>query len=280
MHKTPLVVIKGAGEMASGVAHRLHRAGIARICMIEVAAPTSVRRSVSFSEAVYLGKACVEGVTGELAHDVDSVSEITSRRNVAVLVDPEWRSIDSLAPTIVVDAILAKRNLGTTITDADLVIGLGPGFCAGRDVHYVIETNRGHDLGRIIRAGFAAPNTGVPGTISGHSADRVLRAPGKGTFTTNCEIGDIVEAGETIGRVVAHTAEGTTDRSSPRPVQAGVSGVIRGLIRDGTAVASGQKIGDVDPRGEAVYCDTISDKARTISGAVLEIIVGKVCAPR
>ena len=177
------------------------------------------------------------------------------------MVDPDWKALDALRPDVVVDAILAKRNLGTHTGEASLVIGLGPGFNAGEDVHLVVETNRGHNLGRIITAGPAEPNTGVPGTIAGVTGQRVLRAPADGQFLSERSIGDQVKAGEMVGSV------------GEAPVRALIDGVIRGLIRPGNHVTPGLKIGDVDPRAQKQNCDTISDKARAIGGAVLEAIL-------
>ncbi|MDQ7783831.1 MAG: selenium-dependent molybdenum cofactor biosynthesis protein YqeB, partial [Desulfomonilaceae bacterium] len=180
---------------------------------------------------------------------------------VPVMIDPENRSKEVLEPAVVVDAILAKTNIGTSMTDAPLVIGLGPGFCAGKDVHYVIETNRGHNLGRLIFEGEAAPNTGVPGDIAGRTSQRVLRAPSDGVFESDVRIGTGVQEGQVVGYV-------GTD-----PVRAGVSGIVRGLIRPGTTVPRNVKIGDVDPRDDVSYCHTISEKARAIGGTVLEAIL-------
>ncbi len=256
-----VIAIKGAGEMGSGIAVRLYSANLQSIYMLDIQEPLAVRRGVSFSEAMYEGSKTVEGVTAVLADRNREIQKIWKGGKIAVTVDPEWKTIDLMKPDIVIDAILAKKNTGTSIKDAPLVIGLGPGFTAAGDVHMVIETNRGHHLGRIIRKGNAEPNTGVPGEISGHTTDRVIRAPGKGIFVSRHEIGDGVKPGDLIGSVgdKEHHAE--------------ISGIIRGLIRSGTMVFSGQKLGDIDPRGEEHYCHTVSDKSRTISGAVLEGIL-------
>jgi xanthine dehydrogenase accessory factor len=265
MKRTPLpgliIGIKGAGEMASAIAWRLFQANLRRILMMEVADPMAVRREVSFCEAIHDGAKAVEGVEAVRADGVQAVRAAWETSRIAVAVDPKWGLLKELRPDVVVDAILAKRNLGTTPEEAPLVIALGPGFEAGVDAHFVIETNRGHDLGRILASGNAEPDTGVPGEIGGHSEDRVLRAPEMGVFQATKSIGETVVKGEVLGQV-ASTA-----------VVSGVKGVLRGLIRSGTPVECGIKIGDIDPRGKRVFCFTISDKARAIAGAALEAVL-------
>ncbi|MEJ5378306.1 MAG: selenium-dependent molybdenum cofactor biosynthesis protein YqeB [bacterium] len=259
--KQLIVGIKGAGEMASAVAWRLYQANIKRIFMCEVPQPLAVRRKVSFCEAVYEGRQVVEDVTAVMVQDLDSLREAWERGYIGVAVDPHWELLKGVGPQVLVDGILAKRNLGTSRAEAPLVIALGPGFIAGVDAHMVIETNRGHDLGRIITQGEAQPNTGVPGNIGGYTEERVLRAPGDGVFQAIKCIGDLVSCEDVVGRV------------DDLEVRAGVSGVIRGLIRDGTLVNKGLKIGDIDPRGRREFCPTISDKARSIAGSVLEAVL-------
>ncbi len=262
MKLTELVIgIKGAGEMASAVAWRLYMANIRTIFMLETAAPLAVRRKVSFCEALYDGSQTVEGVTAFKAEQVEDTPRIWGKGGIAVIADPEWRTLPQIRPDVVVDAILAKSNLGTRRTDAPLVIGLGPGFVAGEDVHLVIETNRGHDLGRIITLGSAEPNTGVPGAVGGHTQTRVLRSPAAGEFRPVRRIGEQVRSGEAVGHV------------GDAAVVGGVDGVLRGLIRSGTRVAPGLKLGDIDPRGAVGHCFTISEKARAIAGSVLEAIL-------
>lgn len=256
-----VIAIKGAGELASAVAWRLHRSGMPLLVLLEREDPLAVRRGVSFSEAVYDGRKTVEGISASRAATPEACGRLWERGEIAVLIDPRGESLPRLRPDVVVDAILAKRNMGTTLADAPLVIGLGPGFSAGRDVHRVIETNRGHNLGRIIEAGEAEPDTGIPGEIAGVSAARLLRAPADGLFIALRRIGEHAAAGETVGRV------GET------PVLSGIDGVLRGLIRPCTTVTKGLKIGDVDPRGDAAACRTISDKARAVAGSVLEAIL-------
>lgn len=253
------VLIKGGGEMASGVAHRLSR-GHFRVCMTEISKPQAVRRQVSFCEAIYTGEKTVEGVTVKL---VDTYEEIpkTWNNTIPIIVDPDTKITEFLRPDVLVDAIMAKKNLGTKITDAPLVIALGPGFYAGRDVHLVVETKRGHNLGRIISEGEAEKDTGIPGVIEGFSTERVLRAPRDGELSTLKDIGDYVEAEDIVAFV------------DDFPVKANIRGVIRGLLRSGSEVYKGMKAGDIDPRGIKEYCYTISDKARAIGGGVLEGIL-------
>jgi len=254
------VFIRGAGDLASGIALRLHRAGI-DLVLADLPAPTSVRRTVCFSEAIRLGECKVEDVTGVLVSDVDGIQKVIAGDKIPVLVDPEGAFIPKLAPDAVVDAIIAKRNLGTKITDAPVVIGVGPGFTANEDCHAVIETMRGHTLGRVIYEGSAIPNTGVPGVIGGKSAERVIRAPKDGTLTICHEIGDVVSAGEPVGYV------------DGEPMCANIDGMIRGLLQDGSVVHKGMKSGDVDPRGTSVDYHMVSDKATAIGGGVLEAIL-------
>jgi xanthine dehydrogenase accessory factor len=254
------VLIKGGGEMASGVAHRLTRCHF-KVCMTEIPHPQAVRREVSFCEAVHDGAKTVEDLTARLVDSYDRIAGIWDTGKIPIMVDPEAKVKDFLRPAILVDAILAKKNVGTKITDAPLVVGLGPGFYAGRDVHLVVETMRGHNLGRVISDGEAESNTGIPGEIAGFTTERVLRAPSKGTLSTLRKIGDSVEPGEVVAYV------------DDLPVRAQIKGVVRGLLRDGTSVWKGMKTGDIDPRGITESCYTISDKARAVGGGVLEGIL-------
>lgn len=256
-----LIAVKGAGEMASAVAWSLYMANIRRIVMLETAMPLAVRREVAFCEAIYAGSKTVEGVEAARASGAEQLHAIWDQGKIAVSVDPQWKTLQKIRPDVLVDAILAKQNLGTRLSDGALVIGLGPGFVAGDDVHVVIETQRGHNLGRIITVGSAEPNTGIPGPIDGIAAERVLRAPNEGEFRSSCRIGDRVEKGAIVGRV------------ANSEVTSGTGGVLRGLIRPGTWVIRGLKIGDIDPRGNGTNCFTISDKARAIAGSVLEAVL-------
>lgn len=255
-----LVLIRGAGDLATGVAIRLFHAGM-RVVMTDIAAPTAIRRTVAFSEAVRYGEAAVEGVTARLARDEADALEILHGGNIAVLVDPSAECRKALRPDVLIDAILAKRNTGTDISHAPVVIALGPGFTAGVDCHAAIETMRGHDLGRVYYEGSPLPDTGTPGEIAGHGAARVLRAPADGVFKAIKTIGDTLEAGEAVALV-----DGI-------PMKAALSGVLRGLLPDGIRVRAGMKSGDVDPRGNREACFTVSDKARSLGGAALEAIL-------
>jgi xanthine dehydrogenase accessory factor len=256
-----VVGIKGAGEMASAIAWRLYQANIRKIFLIEIPRPIAVRRAVSFCEAVYEGNHVIEGVEALFVNRPADIQKVWAEGKMAVIVDPGWQCVPEVDPQVLVDAILAKKNLGTKMSEAQLVIGLGPGFTAGEDVHMLVETNRGHYLGRIITSGSAEPNTGVPGAIEGYSKQRVLRTSADGEFQNTCTIGDQVKCGQVIGTV------GGVE------VRADIDGVVRGLIRFGTHVPPGLKLGDIDPRGDAEYCFSISDKARAIAGSVLEAIL-------
>ena len=280
MKKKDLIVVRGAGDLATGTIHRLKKAGF-RLLVLEAEHPAAIRRQVALSEAVYAGSARVEDVEA-VRMDVDlaekknrkelleqEMERIWKKDGVPVLVDPAGLSIAALRPAVVVDAILAKKNLGTTKEMAPLVIALGPGFTAGEDVDVVIGTKRGHNLGRVIRSGSAVPNTGIPGIIGGYGKERVMHAQAEGILRNVASIGDIVEARAVIAEI--ETENGTV------PVEASLSGLLRGLIRDGYPVTKGFKIADIDPRQEELQnCFTISDKARCIAGSVLEVICGEL----
>ena len=258
-----IVLMRGAGEMASGVAYRLHQSHL-KVCMLEIPQPIAVRREVSFCEAVYEGEKEVEGVRAKFIDKPEGIPAVWEEGKLPLLVDPDGKKTrDFLKPEVVVDAILAKKNLGTHIEDAPFVIGLGPGFTAGSDVHVVIETNRGHNLGRVILSGPAEPDTGIPGEIGGFTVERVLRTTKKGIFHARQSIGDRVQKGAVVAVV------------DDEPVTAQISGILRGLIRDGIPVNKGMKVGDIDPRGKKESCFTISDKARAIGGGVLEAIMNR-----
>lgn len=256
-----LIVIRGGGDIATGTIHRLWRCGFP-VLVLECSRPSAIRRKVSFCEAVYDGTADVEGAVCRKIGDVQRWQSVWENGEIPLLVDPSGKSIYKLQPFAVVDAILAKKNLGTTRDMAPMTIGLGPGFTARSDVDYVIETMRGHNLGKIIRQGSALPNTGIPGEIAGYGRERVVHAPAAGIMKGKAEIGDFVMKGQVIARL------------DDTPVEAPLTGILRGLIRDGYNVPAGMKIADVDPReGEQKNCFTISDKARCIAGSVLELIV-------
>ncbi len=261
------IMIRGAGEMASGTACRLYRAGFRNLLMTEIDNPLAVRRLVSFSEAICEGDWAVEGIGSTGIDHPEEAPNLWSENIIPIIVDPQALSRHAVNPQVFIDATLAKKNLGTAIDYAPLVIGMGPGFHASRDVHYVIETNRGHDLGRLISNGSASPNTGTPGNIAGYTGERVLRAPDDGLFQSDRRIGDLVEKGATVGQVAG------------APVKAQIKGLLRGLIRPGFSVTRGLKIGDMDPRCEPSYCNTISEKARSIGGTVLEAVLMKFNTP-
>lgn len=298
--KNLLIICRGAGDLATGIIHRLHRAGH-RVIALETDYPAAIRRQVSFCEAVYDGSAVVEGVTARLvpaladaetdtetysgendtpaAHivsekwDSSAIEAVLEAGEVPLLIDPKGESIVLLKPDVVVDAIIAKKNLGTTINMAPLVIGVGPGFTAGQDVHLVIESMRGHNLARIITDGMAQPNTGVPGNIAGFTSERVIHAPAAGYIHDVRKIGDIVQKGDEIARIYPDKESYDNALSEYVPVNATITGIIRGLIREGYYFRKGFKIADIDPReSEITNCFTISDKARSIAGSVLEAV--------
>lgn len=261
-----LIIVRGGGDLATGTLHRLWSAKLP-VLVLEAEYPAAIRRQVAISEAVYDGQAVVEGMKGVRIQGPEEAQKIIAGGDVPVLVDPKGETIGKLQPAVVVDAILAKRNLGTHRGMAPLTIGLGPGFGAGKDVDIVVETMRGHNLGRIIRSGGATANTGIPGNIGGYTSERVIHAAEPGIFHNTCKIGDIVEKGEEIAWI--EKADG-----SICPVTATISGIIRGLLREGYPIPKGFKIADIDPRrSELDNCFTISDKARCIAGSVLEAVV-------
>jgi xanthine dehydrogenase accessory factor len=255
----PIAIVKGAGDLGSGVAYRLHKAGFRVLCT-DLDQPQAIRRAVSFASAIYDGRCVVEGVQSERVLFADEAIYLWQRNIVAVLADPTAHVVDVLKPEIVVDAIMAKRNTGTKIDDAPIVVALGPGFEAGQNCHAVIETNRGHDLGRVIWKGGAQPNTGVPGKVGGEDEKRVIRAAHDGMFYGRRAIGDKVSEGEVIANI------------DTTPVRATLSGVLRGLLRDNIRVTERTKIADIDPRDDPRFCFTISDKALAIGGGVLEAV--------
>lgn len=254
------VLIKGAGDIATGIALRLWRAHI-RVVMTDLPRPTAIRRTVCFSQAIVLGRAAVEDVTAVHIHAPEEAEGVWAQHCVPVLADPGCLCREALRPDAVVDAILAKRNLGTRITDAPAVIGVGPGFCAGKDCHAVVETMRGHTLGRVITEGEPIPNTNIPGLIGGFAGERVLRAPADGVFHQVLDIGAAVHAGDVAGTVAGE------------PMRCTIDGVLRGILADGTPVYRGMKSGDVDPRCRAEYCYQASDKALAVGGGVLEAVL-------
>ncbi|MGB6128434.1 MAG: selenium-dependent molybdenum cofactor biosynthesis protein YqeB [Psychrilyobacter sp.] len=256
-----LIIVRGGGDIASGVIQKLHRSGF-KVLVLETEKPSFIRRAVCYGEAIYEKEVILEGSKALLAHNIDEVNKILDVGNIAVIIDPCGDTIRKLKPLAVIDAILAKKNLGTNINMAPITIGIGPGFSAEKDVDIVIETMRGHDLGRLIFSGEAKKNTGIPGVINGYGIKRVIYSEVGGTIKNIKNIGDLVENGEIIALI------NNTNIKSP------LTGVLRGLIRDGYKVPKGFKIGDVDPRKDQQQnCHTISDKARNIGGSALEAVL-------
>lgn len=265
MKQGGLIVVRGGGDLATGTIYKLYQCGY-RILILECAHPSAIRRYVAFSEAVWGGEATVEGVTCRLAADWEQASGFLDKERIAMMVDETAEVLKQAHPDVLIDAIIAKRNLGTNRHMADVTIALGPGFEAGVDVDAVVETKRGHRLGRVLYEGSAIPNTGVPGVIGGYGKERVIHAQTAGILYGRKQISDIVEAGEVIA-VIERDGESTEVRAS-------LTGVLRGLIRDGFPVTKGFKIADIDPRlSEQQNCFTISDKARCIAGGVLEAML-------
>jgi len=258
-----IVLIKGGGEVASGIAHRLHRSHF-RVCLTEIANPLAVSRGTTFSEAVFDGVKTIMGVKAELVPaSPEEIYRVWQQENIPIVIDPDASIKDKLEPDVLVDAIIAKRNTGTKITDAPLVIGVGPGFYAGRDVHIVVETNHSHNLGRVIVEGEAERNTGIPLAIGGLTKERVVWAPQAGIFTTDKELGDSVVAHQIVGQV------------GDVPLQAPIGGMLRGLLRDGVRVSKGSKLIEIDPVNDRAICNFIADKMRKIGEGVVEAIMLK-----
>ena len=269
MKRDDVILVRGGGDLATGTIHRLWSAGL-KVLVLEAEHPAAIRRQVSVSEAVYEGGAVVEGMRAALVKTLDEAVVVWHRGDVPVMVDPKGKLIPQVRPTALVDAILAKKNLGTARDMAPLTIALGPGFTAGQDVDAVGETKRGHRLGRIIWEGSAIANTGIPGIIGGYGKERVIHAAAAGVFEDVRRIGDIVAEGETIAQI--RTADGTIT-----PVTTQITGILRGLLRSGYPVTPGFKVADVDPRKEELSnCFLISDKARCIAGSVLELVCAQL----
>ena len=260
-----LIIVRGGGDLATGTIYKLYRCGFP-VLVLEVAKPSAIRRNVAFSEAVYEGIQKVEDVTCYRADSVAEAEKFLAEGKLTMLVDPKGESIGRLKPLALVDAILAKKNLGTDRTMAPITVALGPGFEAGRDVDAVVETQRGHNLGRVLWEGKAAPNTGIPGIIAGYGRERVIYSPAAGILRNVCHITDTVKKGQTIAFIETDTEK--------IPVTATLDGLLRGLLRDGYPVPERFKIADIDPRMEQYHnCFTVSDKARCIAGGVLEAIL-------
>ncbi|RME47612.1 MAG: EF2563 family selenium-dependent molybdenum hydroxylase system protein [Deltaproteobacteria bacterium] len=263
------ILIRGGGDLATGVGWRLARCGFS-VVMTEIERPTVLRRSVAFAEAIYEGETIVEGIRARRIPPA-AIEAVLSTGEIPILVDPELATLPRLSPRILIDARMLKGRLDdrpTRLEDAPFVVGLGPGFDAGTDVHVVVETQRGHHLGRVLYHGSASPDTGRPGVIAGESERRVLRAGRDGIFRTDRRIGTTVQAGEVIGDV-----EGM-------PVRAQISGIVRGLLHTGLPVRRRMKLGDIDPRGDPAYCFTISDKSLAVAGGVLEAVLHSLFGER
>lgn len=254
------IIVRGGGDIATGIVHRLFKAGF-KVIVLDIEKPLAIRRKVSFCQAIYSGEIIIEGVKGVLSKDINEVYDNLEKGYIPVYIDEEAKIINEIRPLAVVDSILAKRNLGTNRDMAPITIGVGPGFEAGKDVDLVVETNRGHYLGRVIYEGTSIKNTGIPGSIMGYTEERVIRAEGDGIIENYFNIGEEIKAGEIICK------------TGDVEVAAKITGVIRGLLKDGLYVKKGLKIGDIDPRGIIEYTNTISEKARAVGGGVLEAIM-------
>lgn len=260
-----LVIVRGGGDIATGTIYKLYKCGF-KVLVLEIETPSAIRRHVAFSEAIYDGEKKVEDVTCYLADNLDAAKKILADNRIAMMIDAKGVSISELKPIAVVDAILAKKNLGTSRDMAPIVVGLGPGFVAGDDVHAVVETLRGHNLGRVIYDGAAAKNTGIPGEIAGIGKERVIHSSSDGVLRNKKVIGDIVKKGDIVATI--------ENCNEIVPVYATIDGLLRGMIRDNYPVTKGFKIADIDPReNEYDNCFTISDKARCVAGGVLEAIL-------
>lgn len=255
-----MILIKGSGDLATGIAYRLKKSGF-DIVMTEIDKPTTVRRTVAFSQAVFDNEIVIEGIKGVKVNNINEIYKEINQGNIPIIIDEKAEIIKELRPDVVVDAIIAKKNLGTNIKDAPIVIGVGPGFEAKVDCHLVVETKRGHYLGKVIEEGSAIPNTGVPGNIGGYTKERIIRASSNGKIKPVVSIGDFVKKGDVVAYV-----DGVE-------VLAQIDGIVRGMLQEGIEVFKGMKSGDIDPRCEKDHCFTISDKARSIGGGVLEAIM-------
>lgn len=260
-----LILIRGGGDLASGVALRLYRAGL-KVVITELAQPLAVRRTVSFAEAVYAGEITIEGLTARHVPDpTDSLRILTilGKQQIPVLVDPDCTSARALHPAVIVDGRMTKRPPEPIGYSPVLYIGLGPGFVGGENCQAAVETRRGHTLGRVYWCGAPHPDTGQPDPVHGHQTKRVLRAPAQGIFAAHAQIGDTIEPGQKIAEVAG------------QPINAPFKGILRGLIHPGLSVTRGLKIGDLDPRDDPRLCMLVSDKALAVGGGVLEAILSR-----
>jgi xanthine dehydrogenase accessory factor len=254
-----LVVIRGGGDLGTGVVYRLRHSGFP-VLVLEIARPMAIRRAVAVATAVREGRALIEDIDAILVDDPVVALDMARSGAVPVLIDPRLPG-EPIKPSVVVDARLAKYNIDTTIDDAPFVVALGPGFTAGQDCDAVVETMRGHTLGRVIWEGTATANTGAPGLIGGKSAERVVRAPTPGVLSWKVSIGDLVATGGVLGEI------------NGVPIRSRIAGVVRGLLPGGYDVEWGWKLADVDPRAEPEACFTISDKSLSVGGGVVEAVL-------
>ena len=265
MYNNKIVIVRGGGDIATGVISALWSAGY-KVVVTETPTPSAIRRHVALSEAVYDGKATLEGIECILCSSAEELDKVWNEDKIPMLTDPDCTVINYVKPFALVDAILAKKNMGTTMDMAPITVALGPGFCAGKDVNIVIETMRGHNLGKLIESGYALPNTKTPGVIAGEGEQRVIHSPAEGIIKNINKIADTVKQGEPIAEIITANGEKI-------PVKATINGLLRGLIRDGYYVTEGFKIADIDPRvSEYNNCFTVSDKARCLGGAVLQAL--------
>jgi xanthine dehydrogenase accessory factor len=257
------ILIRGAGEVASAIAHKLSASRF-QVCMTDITKPLAVSRGVCFCEVMYEGEKTIDGVTAKLVSSSDEIDKTWQAGKIAVMIDPQASIKDSLKPDIIIDAIMAKKDTGTKITDAQLVIGMGIGFHVGKNAHLIVETSNSENMGRVLYKGEAEPNDGVPVEINGLTQERVLRHPQGGLFKEVKLVGDTVKAGDIIGTV------------NGSPVKSEIDGVVRALIRDNTNVAPMIKLGEIDPRGESWMCYAIRPRMRAIAGGVLEAILSRI----
>lgn len=260
-----LIIVRGGGDLASGIIYKLYKSGFS-VLICEISKPSSIRRFVSFSEAIYDRQQTVENLTCYKAENINQAKQMLDENKLVIIHDETMECLNYLSPIAVVDAIIAKKNLGTNKNMAPITVAAGPGFSAPDDVDAVVETKRGHNLGKIIYSGCAEKNTGVPGMIGGYAEERVIRSPSEGIIEVLCNITDIVKKGQIIAYII--------NQNEKVPVYATIDGLLRGMIRNNYPVTKGFKIADIDPRlDEKDNCFTISDKARCIAGGVLEAIL-------
>lgn len=254
------VVVRGAGELGSAVIRRLFLAGF-QVVALEQPSPSCIRRFVCFAEAVHDGKVTVEGVAAQRVESPEKAIGLMDDGGLPLLIDPRAEYLSTLRPYYLVDARILKVSIDSAIDTVPVIIGLGPGFTAGKNCSAAVETNRGIDLGRVIYQGSSQDDTGLPAPVGGERADRVLRSPGNGRLRLRRNIGDEVKAGDLIAQV------------GDKQIISLIDGIVRGLAREGLEVGKNLKVGDIDPRGIVDYCYKISDKANAVAGGVLEAVM-------